>query len=187
MSIKETGELIGKNWPFLISVIIVVTPIIWGIASLYYSGRIEDLREQINLLKEQRAFLERKVRSIDKIKVQVPSETQGGTTHLHKLESLTYPPIRNSQKLSKDEIRKLADFYELTKGWKFNPHLKMKGGDISYWYEQGLSENEIKLEFESRRIVLERAEKNHQVIDTEGDLSHLAQKIQAEIVKRNNQ
>ena len=59
----------------------------------------------------------------------------------------------------------------------------MKDGDISYWYEQSLSESEIKLEFESRRIVLERADKNHQIIDTQGDLSYLAQKVQTDIVK----
>ncbi|MCU7934678.1 MAG: hypothetical protein KZQ99_07335 [Candidatus Thiodiazotropha sp. (ex Dulcina madagascariensis)] len=186
MNIKETGELIAQNWPFLIATIIVVSPIIWGLASLYYSGRIETLREQSNLLKEQRDFLERKVRAIETIKIEDPTKSYDQYSHIQEIESLSYPPISNPQKLSKNEIRKLANFYELTKSWKSNPHLKMKDGDIAYWFEQGLSENEIKLEFESRRIVLERADKSNQVIDTQGDLSYLAQKIQAEIVKKNN-
>ena len=95
--------------------------------------------------------------------------------------SLKYPAINNPKKPSKDDIRKLADFYDLNKDWKINGHLKIQEGDISYWCEQGLSEEEIKLEFESRRIALERAEKNHQVIETQGDLSYLAEKIQAQL------
>ena len=186
MSIKETGELIAKNWPRLISIIIVLVPIIWGIASLYYAGRMESLGEQINLLREQRDFLERKLRSLEQIRIPSSTHTTEPSKQAQELESLRYPSISNPRKLSKDDIRKLADFYDLTKRRITNPHLRMKEGDISYWYEQGLSEDEIRLEFESRRIILERAERNHQVIDTQGDLSYLAQKIQAQLIRRNS-
>ena len=183
MSIKETGEIISKHWPFFIAIIFVLSPIIWGIARTYYSGRIENLKEQVNLLKEQKDFLESKLRS--PVQIQTPTGTADTTKQVQEIESLRYPPISNPQKLTKKDIKKLADFYDLTKSWKPNPHLKMKDGDISYWYDQGLSENEIKLEFESRRIILKQAEKNHQVIDTQGDLSHLAQKMQSQLIKRN--
>lgn len=185
MSIKETGELISKHWPILIAIIFILSPVTWSLARIYYSGRMENLKEQVNLLKEQRDFLERKLKSIEQIQTQVSTEMDTTGKLVKRTESLRYPPISNPQKLSKEDIKKLAEFYDLTKSWKINPHLKMKEGDISYWYEQELSENEIKSEFESRRIILERAEKNHQIIEAQGDLSHMAQKIQSQLIKRN--
>lgn len=186
MNIRETKKFLSENWPILVSVIIVLTPIVWSIASIYYLGRIESLREQNDLLREQRIFLERKLKSTKKNHPKDISENSDMSLQVQKFKALNYPAIRNSYKLSRDEIRNLADFYELTKSWKFNPHLKFKDGDISYWHKQGLTENEIKLEFDSRRIVLEQAEKKHQTIDNQGNLSSLAQKIQAKMLRNSN-
>ena len=96
----------------------------------------------------------------------------------------TYPKIENPQRLTRTEVRRLAEFYGLTQRRKVNPHLRFLEGDISYWFEQRLSEDELKLEFESRRIILDRAEKSGEVISTQGDLSYLAETEQPDLKLR---
>lgn len=91
-----------------------------------------------------------------------------------------YSLVANPQRLTKSEVRNLAQFYNLMQRWHTNPHLQFEEGDISYWYERNLSEEDLKREFESRRIILERAEKSGEVINTQGDLSHKAELLQAQ-------
>lgn len=135
-------------------------------------------------MRMQKEFVESKLRDIDEIKIKV-SDQNGEQVKIAATEiaSLKYPQVSNPKKLSRDDIKRLADFYDLTKAWNYNPHLKMQEGDISYWYEQSMTEDEIKLQFESRRIILKEADKNQQVIDSQGDLSALVQKIQAGLIK----
>jgi hypothetical protein len=64
------------------------------------------------------------------------------------------------------------------------PLLRFKEGDVSSWYEQGMSEEALKREFDSRRIVLERAEMTGEIIRTQGDLSAKAESIQAQMRSR---
>jgi hypothetical protein len=89
--------------------------------------------------------------------------------------------------LSTEDIKRLAVEFELTKSTRTNPHLKYKGGDIAFWYEQhveyGVNEEELKLEFAARKAVLEAADNMKVIIDTQGDLSHAAQKIMADMLR----
>ncbi|MEA2060666.1 MAG: hypothetical protein U9P10_09225 [Thermodesulfobacteriota bacterium] len=85
----------------------------------------------------------------------------------------------NTDKLTKDEVRDLAKFYGLFNRWTINPHLRFKEGDISYWYEQGFTKNDLTREFESRSTVLRRAEKSGEKLPSQGDLSHKAEQLQA--------
>lgn len=91
------------------------------------------------------------------------------------------------KKLSKDDIERLAVEFELTKSTRTNPHLKYKEGDISYWYKQhvkyGVNEEDLKLEFAARKAVLEAADDKKVIIDTQGDLSHAAQQIMADMLR----
>jgi len=96
-------------------------------------------------------------------------------------ENSTYPSIDNPNRLTKEDVRDLARFYGLFTRWKVNPQLRFQEGDISYWYEQKRSEQELKVEFESRKIVLERAEKHGNCIETQGDLSYYAEQAQSEM------
>lgn len=94
-----------------------------------------------------------------------------------------YPLIRNEAQLTKSEVRDLAQFYRLFNEWRVNPHLRFQEGDISYWYEKGLSEKALNIEFDSMRIILERAEASGEIIDSQGDLSYKAQKIKARLLE----
>jgi hypothetical protein len=89
--------------------------------------------------------------------------------------------------MSKEDILGLAVEFELTKSTSTNPHLKYKEGDISYWYKQyieyGVKEEDLKLEFAARKAVLEAADDMRVIIDTQGDLSHAAQHIMAEMLR----
>jgi hypothetical protein len=98
-----------------------------------------------------------------------------------------YPTIENPQRLTRIDVRRLAEYYGLFTSWKVNPHLRFKEGDISYWYEQRRSEDDLKLEFESRQIVLKRAEKAGEFIETQGDLSYWAEREQLQLKQKRRQ
>jgi hypothetical protein len=89
--------------------------------------------------------------------------------------------------LSKEDIKRLAVQFELTKSTNTNPHLKYKEGDVSFWYkhhvEYGVNEDDLKLEFAARKAVLEAADDMKVIIDTQGDLSHAAQQIMADMLR----
>ena len=86
-------------------------------------------------------------------------------------------PAKDTRKLSKSEIRKLAEKHRLMKEWEVNPVLKFKGGDIAFFYEENLSAWDVELQFISRRIVLERAEEEEATISSQGDLSALSNPV----------
>lgn len=87
------------------------------------------------------------------------------------------------KRLSKNEIRALANEFGLLNETGMNSHLSFLGGDISYWYEQKLSKNRLKLEFAARKAVLEAANEQGIVIDDQGKLSWAAQQIRADMIK----
>jgi hypothetical protein len=92
---------------------------------------------------------------------------------------VSYPAIQNRNSLSKNEVCGLVQFYGLFRRWSTNPHLSFREGDVSYWYEQELTERDLCREFESRRTILEMAEEQEKIIENQGDLSHRAQQVQA--------
>jgi len=95
--------------------------------------------------------------------------------------------IQNTGKkeLSQADVEKLAREFGLFENPKFNKNLSFKGGDISYWYGQhikhGLNEEKLRLEFAARKAVIEEADDQEIIIHTQGDLSHLAQQIMADL------
>lgn len=89
------------------------------------------------------------------------------------------PAIADPQSPTRAEVHELAGFYGLFTRWQVNPHLSFEAGDVSFWAEQGLGAAELEVEFESRRMVLERAERTGQFIPSQGDLSHHAEELQA--------
>jgi hypothetical protein len=182
MEIRTMADALRDYWAVFLAVIVFVTPIIWYGASLYYGGRIEALKEQLNLVREQKQFLEAKLKAPPEFPVSAsPNAATGESTASSRppvdAGGVRYPPINNPRQLTKAEVRDLAKFYGLFTEWKVNPGLRFSDGDVSYWYEQGLSEEGLKWQFESRRIVLQRAEMTGEKIETQGDLSHKAQAI----------
>ena len=93
--------------------------------------------------------------------------------------SASYPRIENKKDLSRDEVRQMVKFYGLFRRWATNPHLSYQEGDVSYWYEQKLTEQDLQREFRARQKVLEKAEESGKKIETQGDLSALAQRVEA--------
>ena len=95
----------------------------------------------------------------------------------------TPPPgdlsFRDPEHPTRTEIGQLANYYGLFRQWTANPHLAFMDGDVTYWWEQALSAERLCLEFESRRAVLEEAEKSRSTIPSQGDLSALAQQWMA--------
>ena len=183
MNFRGLVDMLRKYWPIIVGLVIVLVPAIWAIASIYHSGQIDALREQVNLLREQKEFLERKLREASPTGTGParPSDLPPATES--KPGARSYPTPENPQRPSKVDIRQLAEFYGLTRRWRANQHLQYQEGDISYWYEQNLDEEQLRLEFESRRIVLERAESAGERIETQGDLSYLAEKVRATLLQ----
>jgi hypothetical protein len=92
-------------------------------------------------------------------------------------EILDLIPKKDENKLSKIQIRKLAEDQRLFNDWRENPVLQFQDGDISYWYEQNLPAWKIQLQFLARRAVLEVAEKENATIPSQGDLSALSNPV----------
>ncbi len=189
--IKKLMRLFREHWLALIAATIVVAPIAFTFTRLLYDERIRILEQQvqtqathIELLREEKTFLERK---LAQPAASEPRPTTGTTSPVDSspagdsnsgTTAARLPVIENPAKLMKDEVRDLARFYGLFERTKTNPHLRFKEGDISYWYEQNLTEDELKLEFETRRRVLERANQQGRRIPSQGDLSHSAEQLQ---------
>jgi hypothetical protein len=51
MEPKQLADFLRNHWATIAVVFVVLTPVIWGAASLYYNGRVETLREQVNTLR----------------------------------------------------------------------------------------------------------------------------------------
>jgi hypothetical protein len=187
MKFGEMIETLQRNIILIMVLIVILTPSIWGLATLYYGERIETLKEQVNLFRQEKQFLESKLKEPAQFPVYTKSESALEETSEQKevIDSgegkVRYPPIVNPNQLTKSEVRELARFYNLFNDWKVNPHLRFRDGDISYWYEQKLSDESLKREFNSRRIVLERAETTREIIPSQGDLSHRAEELQAQM------
>jgi hypothetical protein len=209
MSIIESVRQILPDFPSdrrtiaaVITLLAVCSSGVWLAAKSVYEGEIRALKEQVNLVRERAAWAQTRAEEVSKQCAQTtpavtpspassqpspstPPPKQGVSAPPSgpALTTQPYPRIADSSHLTKPEVRAMAEYYGLFRNWSVNPHLKLKTGDISYWYEQQLSERALQLEFDSRRIVLERAERSGQRIPTQGDLSALAQEIQATIAK----
>src|SRR6185437_15176517 len=62
------------------------------------------------------------------------------------------------------QIKVLAERYGLYQSWQVNPHLTFDRGVIAYWSQQGRTAWELELQFLSRRLLLEAAERDHAYI-----------------------
>lgn len=182
--------IIKKYGVVFLAALIVVTPALWKFAELYFSERLEAqtaqvalLREQVTVLKEQKMALEDKLRQpVDLGEASKPDANGSAPSpqvDSPAIASPRLPNIEDPARPTKQEIRELARFYGLFNHWEVNPYLRFKEGDISYWSDQGLTEEELKTEFESRQTVLLRAEKSGEKIPTQGDLSYQAEQLQA--------
>ena len=177
-------DVIKQYGLVFLAVTIIVTPIVWQGSSSYFHERIETLKAQFELCNEQKSSLEDRLRQPPPIPAQIPQiENQRAVSpsapHSPSTAAISrLPHIANSDRPTKDEVRELARFYDLFNSWKVNPHLRFKEGDISYWTEQGFTEQELMHEFESRQTVLRRAEKSGEKIPSQGDLSYKAEQLQ---------
>ena len=172
----------------------------WHLAKNASEGEINTLKEQVNLGREQLSWcLVKSKESSDQCpppptKPPLTTDAQPPTNPPTKGENTvpkkplpssvkTYPRISDPSRPTKDEVQAMADYYGLFRKWAVNPNLKFQTGDISHFSGQQLSEKELQLEFDSRRIVLERAEQTGLRIPSQGDLAALAQEIKAQLVK----
>ncbi len=85
------------------------------------------------------------------------------------------------KRASRDFIKKVAEDFGLLERPKVNPRLRLLSGDLSSFYEQAFTEEEIVVEFASRRMVLDSAAREDKKIDSKGDLSHAAEALVSNI------
>jgi hypothetical protein len=94
------------------------------------------------------------------------------------------PPGDNTPLRDKSEIKALAERYEMYQSWETNPHLTFEGWVIDYWSKQGRPAWELELQFLSRRLVLEAAERAQARIPYPGDLSKWAERVYPILLKK---
>jgi len=155
MDIDKIIAFLRKNPAVIVVTTLIVVPATWTLSSIHYEGVIRVLEMQIRW-QEQRL-----------------KEPAGFTS---PSGAVSYPPIKPGD-LSETDVENLALFYGLFTQWRVNPQLRFKPGDIGYWYRRRLSESDLKIQFESRRQVLQRAEETGKKIPTQGDLSFFAEQI----------
>jgi len=88
-------------------------------------------------------------------------------------------PLRNP-----NEVKTLAERCELYQSWATNPHLTFDDGVLAYWSKQGRPAWELELQFLSRRLVLEAAERAQARIPSPGDLSKWAERVYPILLKK---
>lgn len=91
--------------------------------------------------------------------------------------SYDLPDTFPSEGLGKAQIKKLAKMFNLLESRKINQHLRYNDGDISFWYEQGLSLDELIMQFGARKVVLDAADRAGTNIDDQGTLSLAATRV----------
>jgi len=91
--------------------------------------------------------------------------------------SYDIPDTVASEDLGKAQIKHLAEMFSLLESKKVNQHLRYYDGDISYWYEQGLSLSELILQFGARKVVLDSADRDGIKISHQGTLSWAATRV----------
>jgi hypothetical protein len=200
--IIEWVPLNRKAITAVVALMFVSGSVVWLVARSVYEGEIRALKEQVNLVREQAEWRQRRAEELSKqcppaassvtpsaAAPQPPPSSAAPEQRIstpgsdQALRAKLYPRIADPSHLTRAEVQAMAEYYDLFRNWSVNPHLRLKTGDVSYWYEQRLPEKALQLEFESRRIVLEQAERSGRRIPTQGDLSALAQEIQASLIK----
>jgi hypothetical protein len=92
-------------------------------------------------------------------------------------------PGDNSPLTDPAQIKALAEHYELFQTRETNSHLCFEDGIIDYWSKQRRPAWELELQFLSRRLVLEAAERVQARIPYPGDLSKWAERIYPILLK----
>jgi hypothetical protein len=87
------------------------------------------------------------------------------------------PESTTSESLAKPQIKEIARKFGLLEKRRINGHLRYDDGDISYWYEQNSSSDELVLKFASRKVVLDAAERDAVEILNQGKLSEVANSL----------
>lgn len=184
---KQLIEIIKKHFGVFLTAVVLVAAAEWVVLLTISNAQMEVLqkhiallREQVDVLTEQKASLEIKLRQPAPLLEQTPQHELQEPVNTPPVSNLSrFPHIADSARPSKEEVRKLARFYDLFNHWQVNSHLQFKEGDISYWSGRGLTEQELMREFESRQTVLRRAETSGEKIPSQGDLSYKAEQLQA--------
>jgi hypothetical protein len=91
---------------------------IWGLISLYYRERIEALKEQVNVLRQQIQFLEAKLKAPAQFPVNtsaatapaVKETTQQQVVTASEVAKVRYPLITKPKRLIQSEVWELANF-----------------------------------------------------------------------------
>jgi len=53
MKVLEIADFIKQNMYLIIALVIVLSPTVWGLASIYYNDRVQFFKEQIDVLESQ--------------------------------------------------------------------------------------------------------------------------------------
>ncbi len=185
------GEgFIRENWARLLAIVVILVPGLWFTLDLIHKGRMDALLERQLLCEERRAFIESKLRAdqpttTERTVSAAQPAASAAPAAADAAEASTragqYPHLDNPAQPTREDVRKLAEYYELTRPSAVNPQLRFKDGDISYWKEQGLSARALEREFESRKLVLNRADRAKTTIPSQGDLSHAAKTVQMQM------
>lgn len=97
------------------------------------------------------------------------------------------PRVEDKKKLAKQEVKELAEKYGLFDTRSVNPHLVFDDFAIEWWSQRERVSWELELEFLSRRMVLDVAERDKIVIPAHGDLSYLADKLLPILMKKSRE
>ncbi len=79
--------------------------------------------------------------------------------------------------VSLQTVERLARSFRLTEKTSTNPQLAFGGAELSYWQRQNLSEPELELQFEARRIILDAADRQNVRIQDQETLSRAAREF----------
>ncbi|KAA3655948.1 MAG: hypothetical protein DWQ04_32500 [Chloroflexi bacterium] len=143
---------------------------------------IEDIESEIEKLKEEL----NKINLDNEDSITITIDNQQIIIYAEGVQEQITRFLSGSVKndmLSRKQVKQLTQEFGLLKATNTNPHLRYVEGDISYWHEQRLGIDELKLQFIARKIVLDVCERQSVIISDHGKLSWSAQQIMAMVLR----
>ena len=172
-------ELIKNYGIILIALIIILSPIIYGIVEHLNKTKIESIEAKNSLLESQISSFEKRVieykRIIDYLK------TDNNLLEDKSIQLL----LGDTSNITEQQILKLAEFYDLTKNRKLNSHLVFTEEEAERILKitnfQTKLDSIIK-EFSYQRYLIEKAENNKEKINNKETLSEEVSNLNNQIL-----
>ena len=156
-TLKYYAQLVKEQTYLVLSVAIGSGLVVWFVLGWYYDGRIGSLNQEVSLYESRLQFYKEASLAFEECDAVIISPTP--------VVEEAVPP------LGENDVIGLIEEFGLFDGTPPNGDLAFTEGDITFWVDEKMTEDELRVEFAARRTVLDSAEKHNIVFPKQAHLS----------------